>query len=399
VFADHVDSTSDDTIWLPVLAVLQGVHLIEKHIKHSMLETKYDHYSSIDVSAFTKLSEKLDLYEPVLREPFINQREADYLKKTQQIPILKRDMKAGETISIVHDLDFKRSGMTGMTIGELKECLADYHLAAQEIKAGQAIGKTVLKKATIATIIACRLKSSRLPKKALLKIGKLPSVELCIKNALKFKNVNHTILATSTVEEDAPLKDHIYRTDVTFHRGDPDDVVQRYLDICDLLKIDVVIRITADMPYVSDEIFNLLFDAHFASGADFTWATNGAVGTSVEVVNVSAMRKIKEHFPSADYSEYMSWYFRNNPEHFKLNPVDLPPDLSRNYRLTIDYEEDLIMFNKIEEHFEDKEFGLKDIFDHLDKNPEVAAINGSIILKYQTDQDLIDRLNKFTKIQ
>ena len=48
------------------------------------------------------------------------------------------------------------------------------------------------KKANIATIIACRLKSSRLPKKALAKIGEITSVEYCIKNALSFKNVNQT---------------------------------------------------------------------------------------------------------------------------------------------------------------------------------------------------------------
>lgn len=399
VFADHVDGTSDDAIWLPVLATLQGVDMIEKHVKHSTLETKYDHYSSIDVNAFSKLTEKLDLYAPVLQEPFINQREAEYLKKTLQIPILSHDLRQGETISTESDLDFKRSGMGGLSLTELKERLAAYHVTAVPLKKGQTVGKTATKRATIATIIACRLKSSRLAKKALLKIGGLSSVELCIKNALKFPHVNHTILATSTVEEDAPLKDYTYRSDVLFHRGDPEDVIRRYLDVCDTLRADIVIRITADMPYVSDEIFQILLDAHFAKGADFTWASNSAVGSSIEVINVSAMRKIKDHFPAADYSEYMSWYFRNNPEHFKLNPVELPADLSRDYRLTIDYEEDLVMFNKIEENFAGKEFGLKDIFDYLDKNPEVAAINGGISLKYKTDGELIDRLNKFTKIQ
>lgn len=399
VFADHVDGSSDDAVWLPVLAMLQGANMIEKHIRHSKLETKYDHYSSIDVATFTRLSEKLDLYSGVLNEPFINQREEEYLRKTLQIPILKRDIEAGETISISQDLDFKRSGMNGLSVVELKEHLSAFHLAGTALKKGQAIPGAALKKATIATIIACRLKSSRLEKKALLKIGKLSSIELCIKNSLKFKNVNHTILATSTLADDAPLKDYTYRKDVIFHTGDAEDVIRRYLDICDELKIDIVVRITGDMPYVSDEIFDQLIRSHFETGADFTWATNSAVGSSNEVINVSAMRKIKEHFPSAEHSEYMSWYFRNNPEHFKLNPVDLGPELVRDYRLTIDYDEDLKMFNRIEENFENKEFGLRELFDYLDKNPEVAAINGNIGLKYKTDQALIDLLNKSTKIQ
>jgi spore coat polysaccharide biosynthesis protein SpsF (cytidylyltransferase family)/sialic acid synthase SpsE len=399
VFADHVDATSDDAIWLPVLAAFQGVNIIEKHIKHSILETKYDHYSSINVTTYEKLSDKLDLYAGILKEPFINNREREYLKKTLQIPIVNRNLRAGEIISMLSDIDFKRSGLSGLNVTDLRKYLDSYYITADEIKKGHAISKLGLKKATIATIIACRLKSSRLPKKAILKIGKLSSVELCVKNSLRFKNINHTILATSDLEEDKPLENYTYRNDVIFQKGDAEDVIKRYLSICDQLKIDIVIRITADMPYVAEEIFDLLLASHFSNGADFTYATNAAVGTSIEVISTSALRKIKEYFPSADYSEYMSWYFKNNPDHFKLNQIELPAELSRNYRLTLDYQEDLILFNKIEENFGDQEFGLKDIFDYLDKNPAIAAINSNLSLKYLTDQNLIAKLNKATKIQ
>jgi spore coat polysaccharide biosynthesis protein SpsF (cytidylyltransferase family)/sialic acid synthase SpsE len=398
VFADHVDGKSDDAILLPILAVILGADLIEKHIKHSTFETKYDHFSSIDKDAFSVLSKKLALYESVLSEPFVNTREQHYLFKTLQIPIVNRDVSPGETISMKRDLDYKRTGMAGLNVAELKRYLSSCYVTAQEIEKGQSIVKSSLKKATIATIIACRLKSSRLEKKALLKIGKLSSVELCIKNSLKFKNINHTILATSVLGDDAELKTQTYRKDVIFHTGDPEDVIKRYLDACEKLKVDIIVRVTGDMPYISDEIFDLLLASHFENGADFTYSINSAVGTSPEIINTSALRRVQKHFPNADYSEYMSWYLRNNPEHFKLNAVELPPELSRNYRLTIDYKEDLTVFNAIEENFEGREFGLREIFDFLDNNPEIADINNHLDLKYVTDQELITRLNKFTKI-
>ena len=43
----------------------------------------------------------------------------------------------------------------------------------------------------------------------------------------------------------------------------------------------------------------------------------------------------------------MTFYFLNNPKYFKLNIVDLPKIFIRNYRLTLDYKEDLEMFNKL----------------------------------------------------
>jgi len=257
-----------------------------------------------------------------------------------------------------------------------------------------------IKKANIATIIACRLKSKRLPKKAILKIGDLSSIELCIKNALKFKNINYTILATSNLAEDDELKNHTFSNSVIFHRGDPDDVIQRYLDIINKLKIDVVVRVTGDMPYVSDDILQTLLKSHFESGADYTTAKKAAIGTNLEVINSAALRKVKSFFPSANYSEYMTYYFTNNPLYFKLNFVNLPENLVRDYRLTLDYEEDLKLLNLIENYFKTNnlEYNIELLFDFLDKNPKIARINKHCVQRYKKDKKLIETLKKATTI-
>jgi N,N'-diacetyllegionaminate synthase len=253
----------------------------------------------------------------------------------------------------------------------------------------------------IATIIACRLKSTRLPRKALLKIGKLSSLEYCIKSSLQFSNVNMTVLATSTVPEDAELGKHTYSKDVKFFQGEPEDVMQRYVDVVKKYNIDVFVRVTADMPYLSDEILQFLMKSHFENNADYTIGTKAAIGTNLEIINSSALIKAKSYFPNADYSEYMSYYFTNNPGYFKLNRVDLPPELIRDYRLTLDYEEDLVLFNKIDEHLEKNNLPptLKNVFAFLDQNPEIAAINNSLLVKYTGDPKLVETLNRVTKIK
>ena len=244
------------------------------------------------------------------------------------------------------------------------------------------------------------MKSSRLKLKAKLPIHGVPSIERCLKNVQMIDGLSVVVLATSTVEEDAVLEENARAAKVEFVKGDPEDVILRYLDACDQHGIDVVIRVTGDCPVVSPEIVHFLLESHFASGADFTAPVKFAVGTNSEIYNVSALRRVIELLGQAKYSEYMGFYMRNNSDLFKVNMVNLPDDLIRDYRLTLDYPEDLEMFNRLYEELDKRNLPstAKNVFDVLDNNPAIASINDGMVIKYETDQDLIDMLNRETRI-
>ncbi|MFT6842471.1 MAG: spore coat polysaccharide biosynthesis protein SpsF (cytidylyltransferase family), partial [Psychroserpens sp.] len=340
-------------------------------------------------------------YAALAEMEFINESEIDYLEKSIQIPILKKDLIKGEGIIFPDVFEFKRSGKRGLNVKEIKELINEKYILSENVEKTNPLRKENFKKAIIGTIIAGRLKSSRLKRKALLKIGELTSIELCIKNCLNFRNTNYTILATSDNNEDNELKEFTYSKSVLFHTGHPEDVIKRYLSIIDEKDIDVIIRVTADMPFVSSEITDLLLKSHFESGADYTAARNVAVGTAPEIINAKALREVKKHFPNAEYSEYMTWYFQNNAEYFRINIIDLPNSLIRDYRLTLDYQEDLELFNLIQNHLNKNKLdsNIKNIFNFMDSNPDSAKINSHLTLKYKTDEELINRLNDQTKIR
>ena len=401
VFADHTDGTSDDAIELPFAASLSGVDYIEKHIMHSSLKTIYDFQSSISLTQFLKLKTKVDLYQNLNKQDFINQREKDYLKKTIQIPVLSKNKAKNTEINLL-DFNYKRTSKLGFDSVTLNTMLGSGYVKLNSDKAINDTLKTGdLSKVKIACIVAARLKSSRLKSKALLKIGKLSSIELCLKNCLKFENVDQVFLATSVLAEDAELSNFTYNEKVILHKGDPENVIQRYLDIIDDQGIDVFVRVTGDMPFVSNDILQFLLKEHFKSGADYTVGAEAAVGTNLEIINTDALKKISKHFPKAEYSEYMTWYFQNNPEHFHLNFVDLPDKWIRDYRLTLDYQEDLDMFNEIQRYFDinNLDFSIERLFDFLDMNKKIGSLNAHLELKYKTDQMLIDKLNNKTKIK
>ena len=146
-------------------------------------------------------------------------------------------------------------------------------------------------------------------------------------------------------------------------------------------------------------LFRSLLQAHFQSGADYTVGREAAIGVNLEIFNTACLKRIKSYFPSADLSEYMTWYFQNNPEYVRINLVDLPEIYKRTYRLTLDYEEDLALFNAIHEALGPKDYSLKAVISYLDEHPEIAKMNSHLSLKYKTDQSLIDLLNEKTKIR
>lgn len=400
VFADHVDGKSDYAIWLPIIALNNGADVIEKHVMLEDEETKYDYFSSVTPVQFSKIIELTEDFKKLNNADFINQKEINYLQNSLLKPVLKIDKKAGSSFTIPADFDFKRSNQSGLSIKEIEQLSQSNYVLSVDKNSGETINQGDLKKATIAVVIACRLKSSRLKSKALLKIGDITSVEYCIKSAKKFKNINHVVLATSYLDSDSDLINYTYDESVIFHKGHPENVIDRYLEIVEKLNIDVIVRVTADNPFIDKDILAILLESHFKTGADYTTAKETALGVNLEIFNKNALKKINSIFPSAEYSEYMTWYFVNNPHVFNLNFVDLPSKFIRNYRLTLDFEEDLLMYNKIHSELSVKnsEFGILDVYDLLDNNPEII-INSHLNAKYRTDKELIDKLNEHTKIK
>lgn len=252
----------------------------------------------------------------------------------------------------------------------------------------------------IGVIVACRLKSSRLKQKAILPIRGIASVERCLQNCLLIAKENPVVLATSTLPDDAKLENFTLGGRVKFWKGHPDDVIQRYLGACAKFGIDVIVRVTADCPVVSPEIADFLLKSHFESGADYTAPRNYAVGTNSEIYNTEALQRVIDLLGQADHSEYMTWYMRNNPDVFKVNIIDLPEDLLRDYRLTLDFPEDLEMFERLYAQLEQRDLTatVANVFSILDEDNGIAGINSHLTLRYQADAELIEKLNKATRI-
>lgn len=398
-FADHSPAEMPVARQIPGWATLAGCTYIEKHFCLRRSEAKYDKFSALEPGEIRKMLEMLRNLVVASHGPFISAPETRYLNNSYQAPIARHGLPAGSLAGMA-DLLFRRTNQTGLTLAEIVAEQTQFRVLVGPVRDASCLTKGDFKRAKIAVIVACRMKSSRLSQKAILPLFGVPSVERCLQNCLAMPHVEEVILATSTLQEDQVLKAHTLGGRVKFWQGDPEDVMHRYLGACDKHGIDVIVRVTADCPVISPEITDILLKSHFETGADYTGPKVSAVGSSPEIYNTEALRRVISLHGKADHSEYMTWYLRNNADIFKVNIVDLPAEWQRNYRLTLDYPEDQEMFTRLYAALEQQKLQptLKNVFTVLDNDPLIPNINQHLTLNYQADKELINKLNTVTRI-
>lgn len=96
--------------------------------------------------------------------------------------VTKGDIKKGEIITankVTMELNVVENALTELEAEELLPQVAVYNLSA-----GTPITKEVIEPPKVVIIVLCRLKSTRLPLKAILPIHGVPSIERCLINTL-----------------------------------------------------------------------------------------------------------------------------------------------------------------------------------------------------------------------
>lgn len=393
-YADHNDKDSSDAFTAPIISYQLGCNYLEKHICLDYKKTKYDLFSSFNFKNLKKFIDSLLAFKhQKTTSKFISFNETKYLSNSILKPVAKNKLKKGQSF-ISNDVVFKRSDQKSDNYYSSD----NFYIATKNIKEDEVLNKKNIKKIKVGLIIGARMKSSRLKKKAILKINKKKSILCCMESASKVSKLDKLILATSNLKEDSVLSKIKFQNFEIF-KGSPENLVKRYYFASKKYKLDVIIRITGDCPYVSREVIDILLNSHIKQNAEYTACVKSTIGTAAEIYNFDTIKKIFYNAKSFEHSEYMTWYILNNKKFFKINLVNLPTKLVRNYRLTLDYKEDLIFFNKLYGQLENKklDINLKNIYKLLDNNKKLNKINSKHSLIWKVNKNLINQLNISTK--
>ena len=229
-------------------------------------------------------------------------------------------------------------------------------------------------------LVAVRMKSSRLKKKALLDLGGKPIILQLLQRLRKSNRLDDIILCTSTHSDDNVLLELASENGFKSFAGSEDDVIHRFIYVGEREGADIIVRITGDNPLTDPGLIDIMVESHLNSGADYTRMDNLPIGVTAEVITFKALRRAFELAENTKYSEYMTLYFMENPTIFDLNILQADPGNDRpQYRLTVDYVEDYCLMKAIFTQFISSEwFSIKDVIEFLDNNPSIIEINSQI---------------------
>ncbi|MFH1401630.1 MAG: glycosyltransferase family protein [Parcubacteria group bacterium] len=237
----------------------------------------------------------------------------------------------------------------------------------------------------VVILIAVRMKSARLPKKAVVKIESKSAIEHLLDRLKLAKIPKAIVICTTKNREDDILVKIAKKNGVKCFRGSKEDVLARFIGAADEEKAEIVVRVTGDNILVDPVYLDKMIKYHIKNKADYTRTEGLPSGVKCEVMSVAALKKTRKLAERPENSEYMTWYFTKNPEFFKIATMPVPEKYSRlRYRLTIDEPNDYkllkIIFKKLYKKGE-KPFLWPEIVEFLDKNPKLLEINAKVAHK------------------
>jgi spore coat polysaccharide biosynthesis protein SpsF len=205
----------------------------------------------------------------------------------------------------------------------------------------------------VAALIQARSNSTRLPGKILLDFGPNTVLKAVVDRVKYSKKVDEVLVVTSFEKEDDVVEAYCKTIETNCYRGPLHDVLARFYQAAiSCGKPQVIVRITADCPFVDPSLIDSMLSFFEDSNLDYLANSAPPPGTfpdglDVEIFTFKALQRAHlESFLPSD-REHVTFYFWKSGL-FKTLRYDSPEDNSE-FRFTIDYPEDYRILRNIYE--------------------------------------------------
>lgn len=195
-----------------------------------------------------------------------------------------------------------------------------------------------------AVIVQCRLSSTRLPSKAIYPLSGRPLLAWTL-SAMK-KVIADEYFVACDYDSENELFPVCEKNGFKIFAGSKDDVLDRFCTLIEREKIDIVLRATADNPFLffdaASELLEL-FKNEYSGKADYLTFTGLPHGSGIEVFSGSSLLKARSLTDLAYDHEHVGPSLYNHPDRF--NSVFLPAPqkyYAPHLRTTIDTRADYI---------------------------------------------------------
>lgn len=229
--------------------------------------------------------------------------------------------------------------------------------------------------------VTARLKSTRLPGKALLDIDGQPLLAYQIRR-LRASTSYPIVLCTSTHVQDDPLESFAKKVGLPCFRGSEEDVLDRYLQCAKAFGAAQMYITYADEPLLDIELIDATFKQLDRDSP--VWVNNsdypdGCFGYGLNKKAIAVINKKKLSTENEVWGPMVAAL----PIQIVKNALPVHWDKA-SYRLTVDYPEDLDAFTRLGRDLGDRIYtvGLDDIFAAYDRLG-LLSVNGFRNAEYQ----------------
>lgn len=236
----------------------------------------------------------------------------------------------------------------------------------------------------VVAIIQARMNSTRLPGKVLYKVLNQALLTLQIERIKRVPLIDEIVIATTINSGDEPIIELCQKLDVAYYRGSELDVLTRYYEAATVFKANAIVRLTSDCPVIDPFTINRVISHYLFHSSSLDYASNILKrsyprGMDTEILSIEALRVAHHEATSMHDREHVTPYIYNNPERFRLEPVEYISNESH-HRWTVDTIEDFQLIAKIIEALypSNPGFTLEHMLALLQEHPEWLEINAFV---------------------
>jgi len=363
-------------------AFMMEYDYIEKHTSLDRSRKMDDDHSAITPNELKESLDDLNKLKEIKVENIlkITSEELKYRNKSKSVIFLNKNIKKGEIVTS----DLIRFARTD----DDKEYYLNFSDAvgrpsSRALNKNEELQPKDLKFSS-AGLIFVRNNSHRFPKKSLFKIFDKENIYLLIERLKKSIVKEDIFICTTQDVSDDIFVDIAKESGINIFRGD-DSIKKRINSFLSKFNYDNFLRLTADNILIDPEHINVSlkrFDEGFYDYYKHEYVIDGC---DFEIIRKNAYFSLSKYFNLGDEdSEYLTLFLKNSFLR-TMRPIDFKAYSNfdyRNYRLTLDYEEDLENIKKVFSSFQKAIFSYDELVENLQKNkidyhsfdPEVKSV-------------------------
>lgn len=236
-------------------------------------------------------------------------------------------------------------------------------------------------------VVQARLTSSRLPDKVVMSLGGKTIAEHVYERLGQCRLIDKVVFAIPVGSHNDALETFLTEKGIPCFRGSEDHVLKRFYDCVSQYEPEIVVRATSDNPFIDW----IQADRQIESlpGYDYVSSKGAPLGTGVEVFYASGLYEAYKQASSDREKEHVTPYLYLHPELFKVNKIPYRLPLKKDYRLTVDTDEDYEVARQVYDALYDGcPIRNEKVYQFLETHQDICQLNKDI------EQKELDLINK-----